>query len=469
METSLSRVKLGRMNSPVSRPRFSFGSSLIQTSGVGALAGLIGSLLSEPLFAAMVGRRGAGSLAHLASGSITVALIALVLGGALLSWDNASSLRGKWHRDLGPGLPLFAFIGLVSGAVASVIYGVGLRSFGVNDEDSLSPGRMLLALMLVRGIAWALFGAGVGASIGLLRGDKGQTLRGVLGGAIGGFAGGALFDPIALLIHETGTGTTSRAIGFLLLGAFLGAAYRLVGEVLKTAWLLGISTGPYEGKEYPLGKARVSVGRAGNCDLSLFRDEALAPQVGALSFQNGAWWWQGEAIPINGIPQSNAQLQPGARLQIGQTLFRFNDRSKSAPPAPPLNSSSPVPVGGAPAPIQAPPPVAVSWTWSPAIGNALTGWRFDVHRASATIGRADGSDWQIKDEGTSSRHARLERTTDGGISLTDLGSTNGTFVNGQKMAPNVPVELRGKETIRIGRTQWIVARGQSALDEFANL
>lgn len=452
-------VKLKRVNSPASRSlfgSFSFGSSLLKTIGVGALAGLAGSLMNEPLYAAL-NRRTTNILAELASGSVTVALIAVVLGGALLAWDNASSLRGKWHRDLAPGLPLFAFIGLVAGALAGVIYAVGSKALGVDDE-SLSSGRALWSLMLVRGLAWSLFGAGVGASIGLLRGDRGQTLRGVLGGALGGFAGGALFDPIALLIHETGTGATSRAVGFLLLGAFLGAAYRLVGEALKSAWLLGISTGPYEGKEYPLGKARVSVGRAGNCDLSLFRDETLSPQVGALTFQNGAWWWGGEAIPINGIPQSNAQLQPGARLQIGATLFRFNDRSKSAPHAP--FSPIPNPAPGMPAPVQAPPvPVPVSWTWSPAVGNALTGWRFDVHRASAVIGRAEGNDWQLKDEGTSSRHARLDRTAEGGISITDLGSTNGTFINGQKLSPDVPVELRGKETVRFGRTQWIVSRG----------
>lgn len=459
-------VKLGSVNSPASRSlfgSFSFGSSLLKTIGVGALAGLAGSLLNEPLYAAL-DRRTSNILAELASGSVTVALIAVVLGGALLAWDNASSLRGKWHRDLAPGLPLFAFIGLVAGGAAGVIYAVGLRALGVNEE-ALSLGQALPSLMLVRGLAWALFGAGVGASIGLLRGDRGQTLRGVLGGAIGGFAGGALFDPIALLIHETGTGTTSRAIGFLLLGAFLGAAYRLVGEVLKSAWLLGISTGPYEGKEYPLGKARVSVGRASNCDLSLFRDETLAPQVGAFVFQNNSWFWQGEAITINGVPQTNAQLLPGARLQIGGTLFRFNDRSKTAPRDPlapvqfpistqaPVASSSSAPV--TPVPVAAAP---LAWTFSPSIGNTLTGFRLSVENASATVGRAPDNDWQLSDDGTSSRHAKLERTFEG-LALTDLGSTNGTFINGQKMAPNIAVALGGGETIRFGRTSWMVRRG----------
>ncbi len=455
------------MNSPAS-PRsllgsFSFGSSLLKTIGVGALAGLLSFGCSEWVQNA-IDRSHDGGITHaLAVSSLWVAINGLVQGVVLLSWDNASSLRGKWHRDLAPGAPLFAFFGLASGALAQIIYSIGMAFVLANAPGSLDgelSGSTLLAASLIRGIGWAFFGAGIGLSIGVLRGDKGQMLRGGLGGAIGGFIGGLGFNFISLMLggnNPNASDVLPRAIGVILLGAFLGGALRLVGEVLKSAWLLGISTGPYEGKEYPLGKARVSVGRANNCDLSLFRDESLAPQVGALAFQNGAWWWQGEPISINGIAQSNVQLQPGARLQIGQTLFRFNDRSKSAPQAPfPSN----VPVAGTPASAPAAPaPVAVSWTFSPAIGNTLTGWRFDVHRASATIGRAEGNDWQLKDDGTSSRHARLDRTQEGGISITDLGSTNGTFVNGQKLSRDVPVALDGKETIRIGRTQWTLARG----------
>lgn len=459
-------VKLGDVNSPAS-PRsllgsFSFGSSLLKTIGVGALAGLLSFGCSEWVQNSIDPAGGGGITRALAVTSLWVAINGLIQGVVLLSWDNASSLRGKWHRDLAPGAPLFAFLGLASGALAQIIYSIGMAFVLVNARPSANGelgGSTLLAASLIRGLGWAFFGAGIGLSIGVLRGDKGQMLRGGLGGAIGGFIGGLGFNFITLMLGGNNPGTSDvlpRAIGVILLGAFLGGALRLVGEVLKSAWLLGISTGPNEGKEYPLGKARVSVGRAGNCDLSLFRDEALSPQVGALVFQNGVWWWQGEAIPINGIPQSNARLEPGARLQIGQTLFRFNDRSKSAPHAP---ISSPVPVGVAPASVQAAPaPVALSWTFSPAIGNALTGWRFDAGRASATIGRAEESDWQLKDDGTSSRHARLDRTQGGGISITDLGSTNGTYVNGQKLARDVPLVLSGKETIRIGRTQWTLAR-----------
>lgn len=450
--------------------------ALWKTVGIGALAGVAAFVLGEAVNGA-VDRPGAGSLTHtLAVSSAWVAALGLAMGVVLLAWENVSSLRGQWFRDMAPGAPLFAFLGLASGAAAQILYSLGMavvlaNQFGSGGGGFEMSGSVLLAASLIRGFGWALLGAGVGASIGILRGDRGQISRGALGGSIGGFLGGALFNFIAVAAGQNTPDAVPRFVGVVLLGAFLGGATRLVQETLKSAWLLGISTGPYEGKEYPLGKARLTVGRANTCDLSLFRDETLTPMMGALVFQNGAWWWQGETISVNGVPLSNAPLAPGARLQIGQTLFRFNDRSKTAPRAPiapPQGGTWAATQPHAQTPPQAPtlqkPPAPVApspvlaWTFSPSIGNTLTGFRLSPETATATIGRVAGNTWVLSDDGTSSRHAKLERTFDG-LALTDLGSTNGTFINGQKMAPNLSVALGGGETIRFGRTQWMVRRG----------
>ncbi len=460
-------------SSPAPAPKSALASALSsaalwKTVAVGAVAGLLGFGASEPIMGMVDPTRQFTSLSQmvtktLAMSSAWVAVIGLVMGVALLAWENLSSLRGKWFRDLGPGLPLFFFLGLVSGAAAQVLYSVGMVfvAVGGGGGGEMSGGVLVMA-SLIRGLGWALFGAGVGASIGILRGDQGQISRGALGGGIGGFIGGTLFNFIAVSLGKGAPDFLPRLVGVVLLGAFLGGATRLVQETLKSAWLLGISTGPYEGKEYPLGKARLTVGRGGSCDLSLFRDETLAPQVGALVFQGGSWFWQGEPILINGQMQTGAPLPPGSRLQIGATTFRFNDRSKSAardplptPTFPGQTAPIAAPAASSPVPVA---PTPLVWTFSPAIGNALTGFRLGVETGSATVGRAEGNTWQLKDDGTSSRHAKLERTTDG-LALTDLASTNGTFINGQKMTANTPVALRGGETIRFGRTQWMVRRG----------
>ena len=67
------------------------------------------------------------------------------------------------------------------------------------------------------------------------------------------------------------------------------------------------------------------------------------------------------------------------------------------------------------------------------------------------IGRDDGADLTISDDNASRRHAALEVTGPGCAVLTDLGSTNGTFVDGVRIGG--PVELRGGERIRVGDTE----------------
>jgi hypothetical protein len=65
------------------------------------------------------------------------------------------------------------------------------------------------------------------------------------------------------------------------------------------------------------------------------------------------------------------------------------------------------------------------------------------------IGR--GSDCQIKldDDYSSTRHARLFQS-EGEWWVEDLGSTNGTYLDGQRVTRPVPAEIGG--SIRIGRT-----------------
>ncbi len=66
------------------------------------------------------------------------------------------------------------------------------------------------------------------------------------------------------------------------------------------------------------------------------------------------------------------------------------------------------------------------------------------------VGRDVGCDLALPDEQISRRHAALEPRADGTVILTDLGSTNGTFVNGHRLAG--PVLLSGGEELRLGDT-----------------
>jgi diguanylate cyclase (GGDEF)-like protein len=78
------------------------------------------------------------------------------------------------------------------------------------------------------------------------------------------------------------------------------------------------------------------------------------------------------------------------------------------------------------------------------------------------IGRGEGAEILIDDEGVSRKHARIALQPDGKVVLTDLGSTNGTFYNGERIATQV---LQDGGKIQVGSTAILKFSYQDALDE----
>jgi pSer/pThr/pTyr-binding forkhead associated (FHA) protein len=68
------------------------------------------------------------------------------------------------------------------------------------------------------------------------------------------------------------------------------------------------------------------------------------------------------------------------------------------------------------------------------------------------LGRSSEADILVDDTGVSRRHLEI-RTTSGVTSAVDLGSTNGSYVNGHKVAGST--ELMDGSTITMGRTKII--------------
>ena len=108
------------------------------------------------------------------------------------------------------------------------------------------------------------------------------------------------------------------------------------------------------------------------------------------------------------------------------------------------------PGGGGAAPVQAGPLTGrLVVLKSPALDEGAD-WVLDS--AQVTIGRAPENDVRLGDDDfTSARHARLEPRRDG-VWLHDLGSTNGTFVNGTRIAR--PRKLTHGDVIRVGETDF---------------
>ena len=75
-----------------------------------------------------------------------------------------------------------------------------------------------------------------------------------------------------------------------------------------------------------------------------------------------------------------------------------------------------------------------------------------LRAAGLTIGRGQGNQYIVYDPRVSSRHAVISYLRQGFFTITDIGSTNGTFVNGVRISPNVPQILHSGDTICLGDT-----------------
>jgi hypothetical protein len=78
----------------------------------------------------------------------------------------------------------------------------------------------------------------------------------------------------------------------------------------------------------------------------------------------------------------------------------------------------------------------------------------EIDGESFTIGRSDACDLVLGDQTVSRRHAQLSRTTVGWL-LSDLGSTNGTRVNGWRVKQ---VRVRPGDRVQVGRVRLRVTR-----------
>jgi hypothetical protein len=84
-------------------------------------------------------------------------------------------------------------------------------------------------------------------------------------------------------------------------------------------------------------------------------------------------------------------------------------------------------------------------------GKIGAGTVYEVDSAAITVGRGAGNDIALEDDFASTFHARVEARPDG-VWVEDVGSTNGTAVNGIRLT--APRRLVPGDVIRIGETDF---------------
>ena len=72
-----------------------------------------------------------------------------------------------------------------------------------------------------------------------------------------------------------------------------------------------------------------------------------------------------------------------------------------------------------------------------------------------TVGRAIGADFIVDAPLVSRVHCRLTALPDGGLEVQDLESTNGTFINGERIQTG---RLASGDTLGVGRVEMLALR-----------
>ena len=219
-----------------------------------------------------------------------------------------------------------------------------------------------------------------------------------------------------------------------------------------------------------------TVGRSESCDVVVSHPRVSRHHLIVRPTADGwrAQCAEGRSMLVNGHAQTSAILTGTSRIRLidedGPLLVMTLGAGVAPAPGPgvvaPVPGVAPAP-GAAPGPVSAPgpgaPPApgpgAVFSPGAPPAPSPTTPAAARLVEISRTgmIGRAPDNDFVLSDPLVSAHHARIEWNDDG-VLITDLGSTNGTFVGNTRIHSHLVTE---PTTVGIGSTFIVVSPADS--------
>jgi pSer/pThr/pTyr-binding forkhead associated (FHA) protein len=85
------------------------------------------------------------------------------------------------------------------------------------------------------------------------------------------------------------------------------------------------------------------------------------------------------------------------------------------------------------------------------VGGGIPGSMLRVDERRTSVGRSGENSFQFTDLTLSRRHASFWLDTGGAVCVEDEGSTNGTFLNGHRVAPGRVKQLQDGDRIQLGQ------------------
>ena len=473
--------------------------SLLWKLLVGGITGLVVWMVLEPLAPAASGGE------NWAAWELKLVLVLGAATGLTVGALNGFIQGSKLH------LFRSAALGLVFGAVGAPLgYQIGGQITNALFPSTVfvDPTISIATKTIARVIALTPIGLFLGAAIGASSLNAQRFLQGAIGGLIGAAIGGALFDTVGAITAPMNialqgvkggataeTGSLSRALYAVLMAGLIALFIGIIDLIARTAWVR-LQLGRNEGKEWVIDAPQNFIGRDERAQVPLFGDPNVAPMHACILRQGkGQYVLADGGSPagtyLNGQRISQAPLTHGSQINIGSFCLIFMMKHGAAPDRGPEVYAQAYPVGGTmasqhsvgvasmpapgalynstaatPPPNYAPQPSQATAAYSPsqmgqpvsyalsALDGPLAGQRFPV-RQTLEIGRDTLGIPMSYDSNASRRHASVAPSAYG-LVVNDLGSTNGTFVNGQRVQM---ANVSPNDTIKIGSTTFRVEVG----------
>ncbi len=413
----------------------------------GGIGGLVGWAVAEPF-----APRDASSM----DWSRWEVFFSLVTGagiGGLIGAFGGYSQGSKTHFYRG------IFGGIILGSIGGYL-GLqlgGVLAMGLFGPEPFGISSSFATKIMARTLVFVPFGALLGLIQGLPARSLKRAMTGAIGGAIGGALGGGLFDIIGnitapAILAARGEfageiGTFARGISMTIVGSAIGLFVGVVENIAKRAWIR-LELGRNEGKEWIVDANQTFIGRSESAHIPLFGDPNISP-MHACIYRKGGSYMLAESgasigVGVNGIRVATAVLSHGDIINVGSFNLRFLTKNNSA-----------VAVSSHPQPTLPPnnPLVGQSATKAPeliAISGPISGQRFVLRPPSMEVGRESNQVSIANDPQVSRKHAKF-LVSDAGVIVQDLGSTNGTTVNGVKIQE---MSLRPGDIIGVGSTMF---------------
>jgi hypothetical protein len=288
-----------------SRSPMDFVAALCRGALLGGAAILIGWFLTE-----QTGPARASTLFGVAT---YVAMLGAVYGLVSTAWTDA--VDRLWSRAI-ERAAVGAWVGLIAGALSG---SAAFLLYSWLQEDTADPSG--LRFYLLRMLAWAIFGAGIGAAPGLAERAPRKIGNGILGGVIGGAIGGAVQHWASFQVADGGD---ARLLGLVAIGVGIGSATAVVELVRRQAWLRVVAGG-MAGKEFILYHRETDIGSSPKAQITLVKDQYAAPIHARIIDESRVRTIHAvEAeITVNGHLTPERRLRDGDLVQIGSTTLEY--------------------------------------------------------------------------------------------------------------------------------------------------